>query len=103
MNVSRPPQPVGALPMPTNVSVVNGPGAGELSLRWKPVRGAKSYVVEQRADGASPDAWLAAASSTKAKATVKGLVNGRKYWLRVAAVGTAGQGAWSEVVGVVVQ
>ena len=79
-----------------------GTGAGELMLRWNAVRGARSYYVEQRADGASPDAWTAAAASTKAKATVKGLVSGRKYWVRVAANGSAGQGAWSEAVGKVV-
>lgn len=37
----------------------------------------------------------------KATAMVKGLVSGRKYWLRVAAIGSAGQGAWSETVGMV--
>lgn len=32
---------------------------------------------------------------------VKALMSGRKCWFRVAAIGTAGQGAWSEAVGVV--
>lgn len=63
--------------------------------------GAKSYCVEQPADRASPEGWRAAASSTKATAMVKGLVSGRKYWFRVAAIGSAGQGAWSETVGMV--
>ena len=67
----------------------------------RPVGGAKSYCVEQRANEASPDAWTLATTSTKAKATVKGLVSGRKYWFRVAAIGSAGQGAWSETVGMV--
>ena len=62
---------------------------------------AKSYCVEQRANEASPDAWTLATTSTKAKATVKGLMSGRKYWLRVAAIGSAGHGAWSDGVGMV--
>ena len=101
MNVSGVPSRVGPLPKPSRVEVKPGPGAGELVLRWKALRGAKSYYVEQQPQGASPDAWTAAASSTKAKATVKGLVSARKYWLRVAAIGTAGQGAWSDAVGAV--
>ena len=38
--------------------------------------------------------------STKAKAYVDGLTSGTRYWFRVAAVSAAGQGAWSEAVGV---
>ena len=33
--------------------------------------------------------------TTKSKGPVTGLTSGTKYWFRVAAVGAAGQGAWS--------
>src|SRR2546430_5420457 len=101
LTVRNRPSPTGRLPMPRDLRVWNGPGAGELLLRWKALRGAKSYCVEQRANEASPNAWTLATTSTKAKATVKGLMSGRKYWFRVAAIGSAGQGAWSESVGMV--
>ena len=35
--------------------------------------------------------------ATKSKATVSGLVTGTKYYFRVAGIGAAGQGAWSEL------
>jgi hypothetical protein len=36
------------------------------------------------------------ATATKSKATVTGLTSGTRYWFRVAAIGSAGQGPWSD-------
>ena len=40
--------------------------------------------------------WTNAPPSTKSKCTIANLVAGTRYWFRVAAVGAAGQGPWSD-------
>ena len=72
--------------------------AGEVVLRWKRVRRASSYVIDQTTDVRTPASWTRTGMSTKAKAYVDGLTSGTRYWFRVAAVSAAGQGAWSEAV-----
>ena len=69
---------------------------GECDLVWNPVRGAASYVIQAASAGAGP--WNAANNTTptKSKATVGGYTSGTKLWFRVAALGAAGQGPWSD-------
>jgi len=56
----------------------------------------KSYLLEQTTNIAALDGWKPAGVVTKSKHTVTGLTVGQKYWIRVAAVGAAGQGPWSD-------
>jgi len=65
------------------------------------MRRAGSYVIEQTTDVTTPAAWRRTGMSTKAKTFVDGLSSGTRCWFRVAAVGAAGQGAWSEGGGAV--
>ena len=85
--------------MPLGLTAVNGARAGELVLRWKAVRRASSYVIEQTTDVQTPASWTRTEMSTKAKAFMDGLTSGTRYWFRVAAVSAAGQGEWSDAVG----
>jgi chitodextrinase len=66
-------------------------------MDWAPVRGAYTYIVEK-----APDApvltWQPALTTTKSKVAVNTMTSGSKYWFRVAAVGTAGQGPWSDAI-----
>ena len=68
-----------------------------MDLGWDKVRGARSYVIQFCADPMHDANWQHAGVSTKSSFIVTGLTAGVKYWFRVAAVGTAGQGAWSDV------
>lgn len=86
--------PVGQLPAPTDFSATAGDMAGEIDLHWDGVKGAKSYTIQLSVDTAS--LWVPAGTSTKSKFAAQGLVSGRQYWFKVAALGTAGQGAWSD-------
>ena len=71
--------------------------AGAVKIDWKKVRGARSYIVERAADAPQLH-WVPAISTTKCKALVNTMSSGTKWWFRVAGVGAAGQGAWSEPV-----
>lgn len=89
-----PSTPIGDLPAPSGVSVVPSESSGTVDMKWITVRGARSYIVERALDAATL-VWTPALSTTKAKGEVNTMTSGQKYWFRVAAVGAAGQGAWS--------
>lgn len=97
-NVKAPAAPVGDLPAPDNVSITPSTHPGAVDMKWKRVRGARCYLVSQAADSSAPLDWSMGVATTKAKAAVNTMTSGGRYWFRVAAVGAAGQGAWSDAV-----
>lgn len=88
--------PIGALPAPQGLIATVGDNDGELDLDWDSVRGATTYLVQRSLDPPTATSWQQAIVVTKSKGTVTGLTSGTKYWFRVAAVGAAGQGPWSD-------
>ncbi len=93
--VKNPSAPVGELPAPGDFLATMGALEGQIKLKWKRVRGAASYIV-QVSPHATPRAWTLAAVSPNARAVATGLASGETYAFRVAAVGIAGQGGWSD-------
>ena len=86
-----------ALPgLPPALSATAGDQGGEIDLAWDTVDNARSYVIEQSADPPTATSWAHAGVATKSRATMSHLTSGTRYWFRVAAVGTAGQGGWSD-------
>lgn len=81
----------------TSVNASSGDSAGEIYLSWDKSYNAKSYVVETAINGATLE-WKHALISTKSKAELTGLTTGTAYQIRVAAVGSVGQGPWSDPV-----
>jgi len=98
MSTKAPAAPVGPLPAPTDLGATGGDMEGEIDLNWGPVRGAKTYVIAKNTTGnvGNPSDWTQAATSTKSKTTIGGFTTGSRNWFRVAAVGSAGQGPWSD-------
>ena len=88
--------PVGLPSIPQELMVRNGELPGTVALKWKPVRGARSYVIEFAAASGTPTAWMQLAITSKARHASNGLISGTRYWFRVAAVGSAGPGPWSD-------
>lgn len=88
--------PVGAMAQPQNFRATMGDLTGEIDLQWDPVRGAKSYILECRTHGATPGAWQQVKIVTSSKYSAQGLTPGQEYAFRVRAVGTAGEGPWSD-------
>jgi hypothetical protein len=96
-SVRNVPTPIGELPPPTDVQVLPSDHAGTADVRWQPVRGARAYVIERTPEGPEPH-WTVIGNSTKKQATLNSMVSGTKYWFRVAAIGAAGQSAYSDPV-----
>ncbi len=96
-SVRNPPAPIGTLPAPVDVQVAPSEHAGTADVSWKQVRGARAYCIERAADAPALD-WGMIGTSTKKEASLNSMVSGSKYWFRVAAIGAAGQSAYSDPV-----
>jgi len=83
---------------PLSLTAMSGDSNGEIDLIWEPVYGARSYVVQRSIKITEPGRWTQEDIITKSSYTVSKLKSGQKYWFRVAAVGSSGQGPWSEPV-----
>ena len=88
------PAPVGPLPAPQNLRVTTADIEGQVNARWSKVRGASAYIVECVPEAGGE--WKQVTVITKASYTLAGLESGKKYRLRVCAVGSNGQGPWSD-------
>ena len=99
--VRKTPEPVGIPTQVLNLSAKATDFAGELKIDWKPVSGSKSYTLElmdlgfQGADDTA--VWQTPVTVTASKHVVSGLNSGHIYRVRVAAVGSAGQGPFSDI------
>lgn len=80
---------------PGNVSLNNGITSGELVASVKAVKGARSYLHQITPEPLTAEStWESNAVSTSSF-TFKNLQPGKKYWIRVAAVGSGRQIAYS--------
>jgi len=86
--------PVGEMPQVINLSASEGDGDGEIDLHWDKVKGASSYVIERATP--NPSGFTFTGNSTKTSITIKSLTSGTKYWFKVAAIGSAGTGPFSD-------
>ncbi len=89
--------PVGELTAPTDVQVLPSEHAGTADVSWKAQRGAKAFVVQRAVESPNLD-WKILGGCTKKSASFNTMVSGEKYWFRIAAIGAAGQSAWSDPV-----
>lgn len=87
------PTPVGQLPAPVDFLPTMGDLAGEIDCTWSAVKGARSYLLEWH-EHTVQTGW-SQAFPTKSRHAVTGLVSGKTYVFRVAAIGTAGPGPYS--------
>jgi hypothetical protein len=96
----RPPTPVGQLPWPQNLRVEVAQVNGEVVVRWLSVGSARGYMLQcAEVVPNEPRNWHLAYTGGKFSTILTGLVPGKTYEFRVAALGgTNGQSAWSPVV-----
>lgn len=95
-----PPSPVGTLPYPENLKVIQSQSVGELVVKWNAVSSAKGYVLQcAEVVTGGPLVWQQSYMGGKFTSAQKNLVPGKTYAFRVASIGGAsGQSDWSPVV-----
>jgi len=86
---------LGPLPAVTELSVRRADHEGHLRCRWRPIHGAFAYEIQLALKPDGP--WKFATASSRCDCTLPCLTPGVKYWVRVRAIGAAGQGPWSGV------
>ena len=95
-DVCKPPTPV---PTPEGVLgltvQLNGsPGYSRVS--WDAAAGADGYLLQGSPDPITATSWQTPVISKKTKVNANGASPGEKYWYRVAAFNSGGQGPWSQ-------
>ena len=102
-SIAKNPSPAPEVTAATNQQLEDGANAGELKYSFDRVPGAKSYVYQWTTDPITPDSNWTSIVGTVSKITITGLESGKRYWCRVIAIGTNGQGVYSEPVSRLVQ
>ncbi len=77
---------------------MEGNNTGELKLRFKRVAGARSYMVQYAQEPVTDATAWQNRAGTVSKYTITQLDAGKKYQVRVAAVGTNNQLIYSDAV-----
>lgn len=96
MDVKNPPSAPQIPVQPVINLIEEGTSSGTINLKWKSVKGAKSYNIEMNSDVNNQEGWVIKLTTTKLKVTISGLSSGMKYWFRVTALGAAGTGSPSD-------
>jgi hypothetical protein len=91
------------LESPGNVTLSNGVNTGELQSKVPVPKGAKSYLHQITADPLTENSTWESMASSRCTNTFTNLQPGKKYWVRVAAIGTKEQVAYSNVASQYVQ
>lgn len=95
-DVSKEKEQIPALEKPSDIAVANGKNSGELVVSVTAVKGAVAYVHQYTLEAVPTEqSWLSATTST-CKYVFSNLEPGKRYWCRVAAVGTKGQIIYSD-------
>jgi hypothetical protein len=102
-DLAKPASPQGPLAKPEGLLLSDGINSGELFLVFDKVRGARSYIYQIALDPLSENTQWTTAHGTVRKNLFTGLESGKKYWVRVAAVGINGQVVYSDPVARIVQ
>ena len=84
------------LTAPEALSAMAGNHEGAIKLTWRKVENSRSYIIQISSDPPGTDSWGHAETVTVARKTIRNLTSGKKYWFRVAAIGSLGQSGWSE-------
>lgn len=82
---------------PGNVTISNGVTSGELVASVPAVKGARSYLHQITTEPPTDATEWESTSTSRSRYTYSNLTPGKQYWIRVAAVGSRQQIAYSPV------
>jgi hypothetical protein len=87
---------------PVQLVLTDGINARELQLLFAKVHGAKSYMYQISTDPSDETKWITAYGTVRKNLFTR-LESGKKYYVRVVALGTKGQIVYSDVVARIAQ
>jgi len=100
--IAKDPAPKPPIEKPNGLNLTDGVNAGELLLLFKKVSGARSYMYQISLDPSDELKWVTMHGTIR-KNLFTGLESGKKYYVRVVALGTNSQVVYSDVVSRVAQ
>jgi len=100
--IAKDPSPQPPIGKPEGLILTDGANAGELWLSFNRVSGTRSYMSQISLDPADETKWITSHGTIR-KNLFTGLESGKKYYVRVVALGTNSQIVYSDVVSRVTQ
>lgn len=100
--LAKDPSPQPPIEKPQGLQLFDGVNAGELLLRFTKVKGSRAYMYQVSLDPADESKWVTVHGTIRQN-LFTGLESGKRYYIRVAAIGTEGQVVYSDVVSRIVQ
>ncbi len=97
-DIAKAPSPGPEVTKAEGLKTEDGQNPGELKFIFIPVPGAKSYVYQAMVDPLSETGVWSSNVGTTSKFLFSGLESGKKYWIRVAAIGKNNQIVYSDPV-----
>ena len=97
--LQRLPEPQPPIGRPTGLVTERGAHAGAITVGWKSVKGAMSYVLQVSTVGKPlvEDDWTPALLTTKVKVGFPNMEIGKYFYYRVKAIGRNSESPWSNV------
>ena len=89
------PGPIGPMPPPSNLRASMSEMEGQINLAWDTVHGASSYIVDCK-EHDTPQPWQQVKVVKQSHCTSTDHTPGKVYAFRVRALGTDGEGPWSD-------
>ena len=89
------PGPIGPMPPPSNLRASMSEMEGQINLAWDTVHGASSYIVDCK-EHDTPQPWQQVKVVKQSHCTSTDHTPGKVYAFRVRALGTEGEGPWSD-------
>lgn len=96
--LAKPPLPSPELTPAQNQKAVSGLNSGEVDYSFEKVPGARSYMYQCTPDPLTENSVWANHTGTIRRYVFTGLQTGKRYWIRVAAIGRLGQTVFSEPI-----
>lgn len=100
--IAKNPTPQPPIEKPGGLVLTDGANAGELMLLFKRVMGSRSYMYQISLDPTDETKWVTQHGTIR-KNLFTGLESGKRYYVRVVALGTNSQVVYSDVVSRVAQ
>ena len=95
-SVAKPPSPAPEVTKAENQKLENGQNSGELKYSFEKVPGARSYMYQLTQEPLTENSDWTNHMGTQRRFMFSGLDSGKRYWVRVAAIGVGGQTVYSD-------